>query len=224
MKISLAINIIFSIGFILLFVLEAVSDHQNCRSIEDVLTGKCSWKVLIKKLIMGISIIVITILVICFTIPEIILFKPPVKNELWGFAWIIALFFSAIIGIVSVNQKSTVLDKSTRPIISLFSFPIYYILIRGLFITVYELFFRGVLLQSVLNEYGITYAIIINLIFYSMAHLFSSGKEIAGTIPFGLLLCFLTIRLQSIWPAVTVHLALALSHETKLVHHQKILN
>jgi membrane protease YdiL (CAAX protease family) len=91
-----------------------------------------------------------------------------------------------------------------------------YFFVRALFLIVYEFFFRGVLLQALLGVVNMEWAIAINIILYAIAHAFSNKKELIGSIPFGLLLCLVTIKLQSVWPAIIIHLALSFSYETRI--------
>lgn len=92
-----------------------------------------------------------------------------------------------------------------------------YILLRAQFLVVYELFFRGILLFACVEQVGLVIAILINILLYAIAHFNSNRKELIGTIPFGVLLSILTIWYNSVWPAVLLHLSLALSHEVTLL-------
>lgn len=91
-----------------------------------------------------------------------------------------------------------------------------YFLFRVLFLVAYEFFFRGVLLFDIAMVAGITISISINIIFYVVLHLFDNRQTIIGAVPFGLLLCWLSWETQSIWPAVVLHLVLALTYEIKI--------
>lgn len=82
---------------------------------------------------------------------------------------------------------------------------------------IYEIFFRGVLFGIFLEWFSIYSAIILDIVLYAAAHAFSARREFLGSIPFGLVLCGITILNQSVYPAVLVHLCLALPYETILL-------
>lgn len=92
-----------------------------------------------------------------------------------------------------------------------------YLILRIIFLFLYECFYRGVLLFSFIHTLGIPFTITLNIALYSLAHAYSSRKEFFGAIPFGLLLCGVTLLHHSVWPAIIIHLALAISHELKLI-------
>lgn len=98
-----------------------------------------------------------------------------------------------------------------------------------LYLSAYEFLFRGVLLVLCLKAFGQWPAIAINLSLYSALHLTKGWKETLGAIPFGALLCYLTISSGSLFPAFLVHLAQALSTEIlcirnnpNLIFHPKL--
>lgn len=90
---------------------------------------------------------------------------------------------------------------------------ILYAVARFVFLIAYEWFFRGLLLYAMIPVVGSFNAVIINILLYMLAHFHKGRKEIIGCIPFGLLLCLFTIRCQSVWPAVIIHLTLAIRNE-----------
>jgi len=94
-----------------------------------------------------------------------------------------------------------------------------YLLLRVVFLIAYEFFFRGVLLFGIAMVAGIITSIIINIILYVVIHLFSERQAMIGAVPFGIVLCMLSWKTQSIWPAVILHLVLALTYEIKMINH-----
>jgi len=82
-----------------------------------------------------------------------------------------------------------------------------------LYLAGYEYLFRGLLLFSCYHYLGYWPAIVINLALYSALHLPKGMKEAVAAIPFGLLLCYLTLESQSILPAILIHLVQAVSCE-----------
>jgi len=55
------------------------------------------------------------------------------------------------------------------------------------------------------------------VVLYGLGHIYSSGKELIASIPFGLLLCYLTILNQSVYPSIILHLSIALPYEIILL-------
>jgi len=77
----------------------------------------------------------------------------------------------------------------------------------------YEFLFRGFLLFSCVRAFDMWPAIIINILIYSFVHIPQGLKEAIGAIPFGIILCFITLLSGNIWPAVILHVVLAISNE-----------
>ncbi len=77
----------------------------------------------------------------------------------------------------------------------------------------YEFLFRGLLLFGCYEAFGLWPAVVINLALYAALHLPKGLKEATAAIPFGALLCYLTLESGSIWPAVWVHAVQAISCE-----------
>lgn len=98
-------------------------------------------------------------------------------------------------------------DLSVKPALALY-FPL-----RIFFLTGYELFFRGTLLPLLLTLFSVSVSVAITTFFYALMHAGNGNREWAGAIPFGLALCILTLKTESVWPAVCLHLLLAMSYE-----------
>jgi membrane protease YdiL (CAAX protease family) len=77
----------------------------------------------------------------------------------------------------------------------------------------YEFFFRGFMLSYFLTETPMTVAVALNVLLYAVSHIPKGHKEVMLSIPFGVLLCWITIYTESIWCAFFIHTALALSNE-----------
>lgn len=78
----------------------------------------------------------------------------------------------------------------------------------------YELMFRGFLLYGCIETMGIWPAIAINASIYSFAHFFKGMGETIGAIPFGIIICVLTLYTGNFMLAFIVHCFLALSNQT----------
>jgi len=77
----------------------------------------------------------------------------------------------------------------------------------------YEMLFRGIFLFSSVEILGYWPAIILNTGIYSLVHYPKDLKEALGAIPFGIIICILTLKTGSFIIAFLVHTVLALSNE-----------
>jgi membrane protease YdiL (CAAX protease family) len=80
-----------------------------------------------------------------------------------------------------------------------------------LFIVGYEFMFRGFLLYSCIPLMGVEVAIAVNVIIYSFAHIHKGMQETIGSVPFGILLCYITLTTGSFWAIMVAHSILSLS-------------
>jgi membrane protease YdiL (CAAX protease family) len=94
-----------------------------------------------------------------------------------------------------------------------------YFIARVIFLSSYEYFFRGILLFETRLLMGTLYAIIVSTTLTVLLHVFTNKKEMLACIPFGLLQCILCIYLQSVWPAMLVHVALSMAYELPAIKH-----
>jgi membrane protease YdiL (CAAX protease family) len=81
------------------------------------------------------------------------------------------------------------------------------------FLLAYEFLFRGLLLFSSLAVMDPWLAMSLNVSLYAFAHFYKGPFEVFGAIPFGFLLCYITIVTGNIWSALVIHLVMALSNE-----------
>lgn len=88
-----------------------------------------------------------------------------------------------------------------------------------LYLLAYELLFRGILLSVCTAILGVWPAVAINVALYSTTHLPKGSAETIGAIPFGLLVCYITLTTGTIWVAVVVHVILSLSNDYLSVHY-----
>jgi membrane protease YdiL (CAAX protease family) len=73
--------------------------------------------------------------------------------------------------------------------------------------------FRGLLFFSFIRFIGNLPAIVVNVFIYALVHIHKGFKETLASIPFGIILCLMTLSTGSIWAAFIVHIILALSNE-----------
>ncbi|MEM6842194.1 MAG: CPBP family intramembrane glutamic endopeptidase [Bacteroidota bacterium] len=83
----------------------------------------------------------------------------------------------------------------------------------------YELLFRGILLTAGVATLGVWPGIAINIALYSTTHLPKGPAETIGAIPFGLLMCYITLTTGTIWVAVVAHIILSLSNDYLAVYY-----
>ena len=129
------------------------------------------------------------------------------------------LLFALIITIAfkqseKLNAKRQGPDEAFNQLSS--SFFMGYFIIRAVFLFVYELWFRGFLLFDSINWVGIPAAVAINVFLYVLVHLFNSKKEILACIPFGILVCLLSIFFNAAWPAIILHIGFSLAYELNI--------
>ncbi len=89
----------------------------------------------------------------------------------------------------------------------------------GIYLLGYEYLYRGLFLSSWAEAFGPITAIVVNVFFYSLFHIPNGTKEAVGAIPFGIILCLLTIQMGSFLPAFLLHWLLSVSAEMFSIHH-----
>ncbi len=77
----------------------------------------------------------------------------------------------------------------------------------------YEFMFRGFLLFGTVGALGVWPAILVNTMIYSLSHLPRGARVTILAIPFGILICYLTLKTGTIWVALFLHLILAVSND-----------
>jgi membrane protease YdiL (CAAX protease family) len=185
--------------------------------LKDVLAGKSEPATLFSRLIAGIFVL---------GIGATVLFdQRELDTAIISFGWnadyvVWTLTLTAMITGVSLAFKKS------NPNGSIHSLPLHlplsFVLIRTLFLIVYEFFFRGVTLFIMIEDFGVVIAIIFNLILYALVH-WSDRQERNGSLIMGSALCGVTIYYHSVWPAIIIHVSLALSYEITLLIKNKSL-
>jgi membrane protease YdiL (CAAX protease family) len=82
-----------------------------------------------------------------------------------------------------------------------------------LYLLAYEYLFRGLLLFSSFEAFGVWPAIAINVAIYSAVHMPKGAGETIGAIPFGVLSCMITLETGTFLIPVFAHVLLAVSME-----------
>ncbi len=101
---------------------------------------------------------------------------------------------------------------------------IFYFILRILFISVYEIWFRGFLFNDSIIVLGPVLAILLNTILYMLLHIVNGRDEVIACIPFGILLCCLCLWQGAVWPAIMLHLVLTIPYEVYFLRNIKINN
>jgi membrane protease YdiL (CAAX protease family) len=188
-------------------------------NLKDILSGKGEPGVLFTRLLSGIFLLGFGTVIISIQRDIAVEIFTVICIDYSAFVWIITLA-ATVIGILSAFRK---IYPST---ISGHSLPLYlplsFVFVRTLFLVVYESFFRGVMLLVMIEDFGVVIAVIVNLILYTLLHWFDT-KERYGSVLMGLILCYVSIYYHSVWPAIFIHLSLALSHEITLLINNKSL-
>lgn len=96
-------------------------------------------------------------------------------------------------------------------------FLIEYFAVRILFLSSYELFFRGLLLFDCIKWFGNITAIVLTTLLTVLIHLFTNKKEMWACVPFGIILSIFCIAVNAVWPAVLLHIALSMAYEVPVV-------
>lgn len=128
-----------------------------------------------------------------------------------------AFIFSVIALLVNYFHSSSKSHQAIYPQLSLTDWQpgMYMMNIASwvIYLLAYEALFRGYFFFECLTILPLWLTVVVNVIVYSAAHLPKGQKETLLSIPFGVLLCLLTIYTESFWAAAIIHIALALTND-----------
>lgn len=132
----------------------------------------------------------------------------------WGRAGVIAALCALVVGVIVINPGKEKLTGA-YPQMRISEWSAAHIVTNTLtwavYLLAYELMFRGFMLFALL-PYGVWVAVSVNIALYVLAHVPKGLSEAIGAIPFGMLVCGLTLTYGTIWAAFWLHLALALAN------------
>jgi len=203
----------------LFFIAVTTGFKKGSGQLKDILSGKGEPGILFTRLISGIFFLGIgTATLFAKRNVDTEIFTPA-WNDYNTSVWIL-LAVAVIIGSLSALKKISPANNSNHSLP--FYLPLSFVFIRTLFLIVYEFFFRGIVLFIMAEDFGVAKAVIINLILYVLVHWFDK-KERYGSALMGIILCVVSIYYHSVWPAIIIHLSLALSHEITLLINNKSL-
>ncbi|HEX6227237.1 MAG TPA: CPBP family intramembrane glutamic endopeptidase [Chryseolinea sp.] len=81
------------------------------------------------------------------------------------------------------------------------------------YLIAYEFLFRGYIFNSLLQHTSVGNAFIVSITLYALAHLFKGEKEFILSVPFGFILCYITLLTENVWAAVVIHSILAITND-----------
>lgn len=211
-----------TVGFILFwFISESakLKDKVFLRLKED--KAKVNW-VLFQKytgvIFLGIIPLLLSLIFLPYSLSD---YGFGLQNTLASVLWICGL--SAIILPLNINAAKRPQNLAMYPMIRVQVWNSKLIATNAIatisYLFAYELLFRGILLIVCTTVLGVWPAIAINVALYSAVHLPKGPAETIGAIPFGLLICYITLTTGTIWVAVVVHVVLSLSNDYLAVYY-----
>jgi membrane protease YdiL (CAAX protease family) len=210
------IIIVMLLSYVLLLPQYKMSSKSGAKDIAEALSGKCSLQLLNRRTGATAPALLISLVLSLATDRNI--FLRCSWNQTLTLFFILLCCLCFLVSFYSGFQVKRTLNAGIS-----INESISYLSLRIPGLIIYEMFFRGVLLGISLEWFSIPVSVAFNIGLYALAHTFSSRKEFIGSIPFGLLLCYVTILSESIFPAVILHLCLALPYESILLIKYQLL-
>ena len=142
-----------------------------------------------------------------------------------------SVLYSLIMGVIIIaltyfsTQNKSTLGQYPQMRIQRWNLPVILVCILGwgIYLISYEFLFRGILLMTCNDSFGFWPALAINLSLYSATHIPKGPGETMGALPYGMLLCFITISTGSLFTAFTTHWIMAVGNDLFSVkHHPEI--
>ncbi|MEP6713604.1 MAG: CPBP family intramembrane glutamic endopeptidase [Ferruginibacter sp.] len=216
MKAFLIIYLTCMAAFILLTDLSRYAAKKNSDKLIDTIYNGGKECLLLKKQFWGIAALSFPV-IFYFTSNHITQKLLSITLDgYWICLWIIAMLLSIFISNKATASQLKNLKQQNRPVTKPLNV-IAYFTGRIVFLFLYELFFRGVLLFSTIAIAGNVISIVINIALYTALHAYCTTKEIIATVPFGIVICLLSIASNSVWPAVLSHIIIAITTDWIIV-------
>jgi membrane protease YdiL (CAAX protease family) len=141
--------------------------------------------------------------------------------------WLMVFLVPLIVLLIYFSAKNSKVH-SRLPVIRLKEWGISDILTSitgwGFYLLGYEYLFREFLLFTMAESVGVPIAIVVNVALYSSFHLPNGKNETLGAIPFGLVLCLVSLQTGSFALAFLLHLTLSVSSEVFSIIHNPEMN
>ena len=202
------INQIFTISlFFLPIVLTCLSEllfKSYLKEVEPIESGHWSR-------ISGVVLMIIGIII--FTHTGLISFSTIIA----GFSWNSQIIPAVLLSVILSTLAGLYISKKVRSvqIAKGIMFPFHrrweYLAVWILYLFFYEIYFRQFLFPYA--EWGLLTALIFNLVLYSLAHVHKGVQQAFACIPFGVLLCLVTLFTHNLWASFLGHFALAFSDQ-----------
>jgi uncharacterized protein len=128
-----------------------------------------------------------------------------------------AAIFSALVILVNVRAAKQLKNTKINPQIRTSRWPLSLFVMNSLswiiYLISYEFLFRGYLFTSLLKHTTVENTFIVSITLYALAHLHKDEKEFLLSVPFGFILCYITLLTENVWASVIIHCALAISND-----------
>jgi membrane protease YdiL (CAAX protease family) len=146
---------------------------------------------------------------------------PTDSTTRWEF--LVLLLLAALIAAVSykASSKEDVYTRVPQLAVRRWSWKEVMITAFGwaIYLLGYEFMFRELFLFTWAEAFGAPVAVAANLVVYALVHILNGRKETLGTLPFGLVLCLISLQTGSFMAAWALHLTLSLSASLFSVYH-----
>jgi membrane protease YdiL (CAAX protease family) len=210
--------LIYSISYLLLSVLLFFCKAKKGTRLQDENGPVANRQALILLHAGGILLLGIpSVYLLNHQLPEIVFGKSAPSYLQIAVTVFLAGLVLVIAGRIAEKKYRQAKDKKAATTSFSTGFVTNYFILRILFLVAYEISFRGFLLNFCIDNWGIMAAIIINIVLYTLVHIVFGKEEMLACIPFGLLLCGLSIWTGAIWPAIVVHMAMSLSYDVNFL-------
>lgn len=207
---------VISLAYLVILFQYRFATKNGARDIASALADKDSLQLLNRRTINTTPLMLFSLLLCSANHQNVFLSFSANEKSAWITILLLCLCFS-------VSVYSGLQAKAKNGAIVSIQETIGYLSLRIPGLIIYEIFFRGVLFGIFLEWFPVSVAIILSVVLYAIAHAFSSRREFIGSFVFGIVLCYVTILNRSIYPAVLLHLSLAVPYETILLTKHQLL-
>lgn len=203
---------LFAFAYLILLIQYRKANGNGAKGLSEILAGSGSLYHLNSRTLSTAPPMLMTILV-CLLISD----RPLLRPSFPSWQMFETIFLTGLCCLVSVASAITGPTPHRSSVTRKEKIRYFSIRIPGLII--YEFFFRGVLFGLTMQFLSVPFSIALNVILYAFAHVSCERKEFAGSILFGLALCYTAIRNQSVYPCALMHLSIALPYEMILLNN-----
>ncbi|MEP7236661.1 MAG: CPBP family intramembrane glutamic endopeptidase [Ferruginibacter sp.] len=215
MNTSILIYLVSLVTLSILYSLSRGAAKNKSDKIVDALYRGGKQSLLLKKQLFGIAALSVpVVLYFSFHNAALKLFTLE-RFEPWIYFWIMVLTACIYLSSKATGKELKKL-KENNIITNRVQIAAYFTG-RVIFLFLYELFFRAVLLFSLAAVAGNLFSILVNVGCYVALHAHCKKNELVATVPFGFVICLLCLAANSIWPAIVLHLLIAITAESMII-------